>query len=146
MASEYKLVTNCTTEDGAGIAQAKISAFWAEPWWTSAFPANRTETILDSMTLREPYNQLTSRNVRRHQKVVHVPTGEIVGYARWIVPREGDWLDAQTPAASEEDEARFKAQHASAYWNFVPDGDLTSDAHIQGWRETLTPKGPVIGR
>lgn len=143
MTSEYKLIPNCTVDDGLGISQAKFESFHREPWWTSVFPADRNETILDSMILREPYNQLTGRSARRHQKVIHVPTGEIVGYARWIVSSADDWLEAQTPPVSEEEEARFKAQHSSVFWKFVPD-DFDTDGHVPGWRATLTPNGPIM--
>ncbi|KAJ3494584.1 hypothetical protein NLG97_g3984 [Lecanicillium saksenae] len=143
MAEEYKLVTHCTVDDAVGLSHAKIESFAREPWWTSEFPPDRTESILESMILREPYNQLTGRNIRRHQKVIHVPTGEIVGYSRWFVPNPEDWIEAQTPAVSEEDEARFKSQYDEAYWNFVEDG-LGTDDHVSAWREAHTPAGPVI--
>lgn len=144
MSSEYQLVPNCTVDDAVGLAQAKAESFRKEPWWTSEFPADRTETVLESMIRREPYNQLTGRSARRHQKVIHVPTGEIVGYSRWIMPREGDWLEAQTPAVAAEDETRYKEQFDKTYWNFVED-DLNTDGHVSEWREKYTPEGPVVG-
>ncbi|KAJ4151655.1 hypothetical protein LMH87_012344 [Akanthomyces muscarius] len=143
MASDYVLIPHCTVDDGVGLSQAKTESFVKEPWWTSEFPPDRQETILDSMILREPYNQLTARNIRRHQKVIHVPTGEIVGYSRWFVPNPDDWLEAQTPAVSEEEEAHWKLQYNTAYWHFVEDGQGTDD-HVSAWRAAHTPTGPVI--
>lgn len=143
MSSDYQLVPHCTVDDAVGLSLAKTESFTKEPWWTSEFPPERTETILESMILREPYNQLTARNTRRHQKVIHLPTGEIVGYSRWLVPSPEDWLEAQTPAVSEEEEARWKSQFNNAYWNFVEDG-LGTDDHISAWRAAHTPTGPAI--
>lgn len=143
MAENYKLVTHCTVEDAVGLSHAKIESFVKEPWWTSEFPPDRTETILESMILREPYNQLMARNIRRHQKVIYVPTGEIVGYSRWFVPSPEDWLEAQTPAVSEEEEETWKIQYQKAYWHFVEDG-MGTDDHVSAWRADLTPTGPVI--
>ncbi|TQV92747.1 hypothetical protein V2A60_009212 [Cordyceps javanica] len=143
MAGDYQLIPRCTVDDAVGLSQAKVESFAKEPWWTSEFAPDRTETIYDSMVLREPHNQLTGRDIRRHQKVIHVPTGEIVGYSRWFVPSADDWLEAQTPAVGEDQESHYKLQFDNAYWKFVEDG-LGTDDHVSAWRAAHTPTGPVI--
>ncbi|RGP65693.1 acetyltransferase gnat family domain-containing [Fusarium longipes] len=92
--------------------------------------------MIRGITDRSPKNLLTDRDVRRHQKVVHIATGDIVGYARWIMPesQKTAWLIAQTPDVSVEQREMFTKRHAETEWDPRQDGDELDD-HIDGWRE-----------
>ena len=98
-----------TVDDAAGLAKSNVTAFYEETWWRILFPPTRTrESLIQAVTARSPRNLLTARDVRRHQKVVDSATGELVGYARWILPESlaHEWMEAQVPSVSEAYERR----------------------------------------
>ncbi|KAJ4257393.1 hypothetical protein NW762_008513 [Fusarium torreyae] len=132
----YQLQSPCRVEDGQYIALNKVSAFWEEAWWRSTWTGKTRESVIQGIADRSPKNLLTDREVRRHQKVVHRETGDIVGYARWILPEshKDSWLTAQTPDVSDEDKEAFSKRHAEADFHPCHDNDYLDD-HIDGWRE-----------
>ena len=147
--ADYKLIPFCTVEDPAnGLARNNMSAFWEIPGWNIIWPAGKDlEYLVNATTKRMPHALLTDRPVRRHQKVIYVPTGEIVGYARWVISDslKDEWLEAQVPDVSEEEKKRFSEQHAGTDFSFrrdLPD----MDGHIPGWKAKYGPKGPVFGK
>lgn len=143
--SQYKLV-GCAPEDSAGIAKCKVSAFWSEDWWTVVFSDKRPGALSSAMTARIPHGLVQGRRLQRHQKVVHVPTGEIVGYARWILAEEAanEWLDAQVCDVSDEEKAKHKKAFDETVWEF-DDTNPQSDDHIHVWQQELSPKAPHLG-
>ena len=143
--SEYKIV-GCTPDDGAGIAKCKVSAFWGEDWWTVVFSDKRPDALANAMSARIPHGLLQDRRLHRHQKVVHVPTGEIVGYARWILAEEAaeEWIDAQVSDVSDEEKTKHKKPFEETVWEF-DDTNPQSDDHIHVWRQELSPKAPHLG-
>ncbi|KAF4336847.1 acetyltransferase (GNAT) family domain protein [Fusarium beomiforme] len=134
--SSYQLQSPCRVEDGQYIAQNKVAAFWEEEWWRLSWTGRTRESMVQSVADRSPKNLLTNREVRRHQKIVHVETGDIVGYARWILPESHKdcWLEAQTPDVSDEQKEAFAKRHAETNWSPREDNDKLDD-HIDGWRE-----------
>lgn len=118
----YHLEKCCTVGDAAGLAKNNMQAFGGEKWWNllweDASPGSPASRITDAIT-RQPQVLLTARDIRRHQMVVETATGEVVGYARWILPesRKGEWLDAQTPDVSNEEIKRFNEHHVKARFN-----------------------------
>lgn len=132
----YQLQSPCRVEDGLQIAQSQVSAFFEEAWWRLSWTDRTRESLIQSIADRSPKNLLTKREVRRHQKIVHLETGDIVGYARWILPEshKDAWLEAQTPDVSDEQKEAFAKRHAETDWNPREDNDKLDD-HIDGWRE-----------
>jgi hypothetical protein len=132
----YELQSPCRVEDAQYIALSKVSAFFEEPWWRLSWTGRTRESIVQSVADRSPKNLLADREVRRHQKVVHLETGDIAGYARWIMPEshKDHWLNAQTPDVSDEEREVFDKRHAETEWNPRTENDKY-DEHIDGWRE-----------
>ncbi|KPM34331.1 hypothetical protein AK830_g12240 [Neonectria ditissima] len=128
-------VLSCTVDDGAGLAKNNMSAFWGNTWWKLLWPDRTIESIIESAAARLPKLMLTERDIRRHQKVVDTASGEIVGYARWILPesRKSDWLEAQTPDVGDEDKKRFEKDFDAADFNYRKDMEVLDD-HVHEWR------------
>lgn len=68
------------------------------------------EEIIDGYAQRLPFNLISERPTRRHERVVDDSTGETVGYARWFVPAgyEDMWSSAQIPAPTAKDKKSFE--------------------------------------
>ncbi|KAM0348711.1 hypothetical protein ACHAPU_004150 [Fusarium lateritium] len=132
----YELQSPCRVEDGDSIALSKVAAFFEESWWRLSWTDRTRESLIQSVADRSPKNLLTSRETRRHQKVVHLETGDIVGYARWIMPESHKdyWLNAQTPDVSDEQKEVFAKRHAETEWNPRTENDKF-DEHIFTWKE-----------
>ncbi len=140
--AEYE-VMHCTVNDGVALADCKTSAFGSEDWWLVEFADRRPNALRNAMAQRMPHNMLQKREVHRHQLVRHVPSGQVVGYARWILPVEAanEWLEAQFPDVSAEDRAKFAEIHKETVWKF--DESLPeTDNHVHAWRVGLSPPGP----
>ncbi|KAF7548706.1 hypothetical protein G7Z17_g6888 [Cylindrodendrum hubeiense] len=132
----YRLEGPCTVDDAAGLAKSNIMAFWEEAWWNLMWPNKTRDSLIESVTARMPRNLLKGRDIRRHQKIIDTESGEIVGYARWVLPksREGAWLEAQTPDASDEDKRVYEHLYAKAEFSYREDMDSLDD-HIPKWRK-----------
>jgi len=74
----------------------------------------------------------------RHQKAVDPISGEVVGYARWVLPegycekeedgeRVAEWKEAQVEDVSEEDRGRFEEMAREAWWEGRSDMDSLDD-------------------
>ena len=100
----YTLVFNCTIDDTHGLAATTTSAFWTQPRWRAKWTDHSIEAATTAIAARLPKELLTAPEVRRHQKVVHGATGQIVGYARWTLSDglRHQWTDAMTPPVSPE--------------------------------------------
>ena len=142
----YKLIPNCTVEDAAGLAKNNMTSFYGEPWWNMLWDIP-LESIITMCTARTPNNLMRDRHVRRHQKVIDTSTGQIVGYARWILPEThaDGWLEAQVPDASDEDKARFVAAFDAQPWRTRPEAD-DSDILITAQARKHTPTVPHISK
>lgn len=102
-------------EGAPGLSRAMMSAFIQDPHWALLWPNMSLEEIIHGCTQRLPRKLITEREKKRHQKVVDTETGDIVGYARWIMPKDSGitWNEAQvaepTPEESQEYEERWKS-------------------------------------
>ena len=132
----YQVQSPCRVEDGKYIAQSKVAAFWDESWWRLSWTGRTKDYVLRGITDRSPKNLLTDREVRRHQKAVHSETGDIVGYARWIMPEshKDSWLIAQTPDVNDEEREMYTKRHSEAEFDPRSEHDELDD-HMDGWRE-----------
>ncbi|CAM1508899.1 Fc.00g026380.m01.CDS01 [Cosmosporella sp. VM-42] len=133
----YTLVSNCTVDDAAGLSKSNMSAFWQNTWWNMLWVNQDLDSIIASATLRMPKVLLTDRIVRRHQKIVHSATGDIVGYARWILPdsHASSWLEAQVPDVSEMEKTQFEEAYAGAVWNLRPELDVLDEPILEMQRK-----------
>jgi hypothetical protein len=77
------------------------------------------EEIINGCTQRLPQNLVKDHANKRHQKVVDEASGEIVGYARWILPKgfEHSWPEAQISEPSAEEYEKYEAQWGGATVN-----------------------------
>jgi hypothetical protein len=143
----YKIQPGCTIKDAEGIAKNNVLAFWQHTWWRILFVAPQ-ETVLEKVTSRIPRNLLHQRDVRRHQVVVDTNTGDIVGYARWILPAEyaSEWTEAQTTAVSDEDATRYQDEFKATALPFGEHQDEFDalDEPVHAKQEELAPKGPYL--
>ncbi|KAI9146846.1 Heterokaryon incompatibility protein [Paramyrothecium foliicola] len=137
----------CTVDDAAGVAKNNVLAFWEQTWWRILFAASQ-DTVLEKVVERAPHNLVAQREVRRHQVVVDTSTGDIVGYARWIMPssRATEWTEAQTPAVSDADKKRLKDKFDAAELPFGEHQDEMDalDDPVNEKQDDLTPEGPYL--
>ncbi|KAF2421086.1 hypothetical protein EJ08DRAFT_690256 [Tothia fuscella] len=94
------LVQSCILENATQIARNNIMAFWNDPNWVLMWGDKPKEYVITQAIRRSPWNLLQSPARNRHQKVVDGSTGDIVGYARWILPEYMDadsWIEAKIP-------------------------------------------------
>jgi hypothetical protein len=147
----YTLRTGCTIEDAEGVAKNNVPAFWSNTWWRILYDAP-AERVLEVVTLRTPWNLLSENEVKRHQVVVDDTTGDIVGYARWMLPtkHQKEWLEAKTPEPSKEEIQRFKDLSDN---NRLPHGDPqfkremdALDDPIEKAEADFAPKKPYISK
>ncbi|KAE9382226.1 hypothetical protein N431DRAFT_491429 [Stipitochalara longipes BDJ] len=68
--------------------------------------------LIDRSTKRFPWNLINKRELKRYQKAIDVASGEVVGYARWLLPPElADekvWSEAQVGEPSPKDRELFE--------------------------------------
>lgn len=141
----HVLIHNCTVEDTEFLARNNMTAFWEMTWWRMLWIDTSLDTIIKNSALRMPHNLLTGRLVRRHQKVIDHGTGQIIGYARWILPEvcAPCWLEAQTPDVSEDNKRVFENQFAEASWA-IRDDMPGFDDHLEQMMKRNSPTEPYI--
>jgi GNAT superfamily N-acetyltransferase len=102
--------------------------------------------MIEAVGARTPRNLLQHRDVRRHQKVVDAASGEIVGYARWILPasHSGEWLEAQTPDVDNATRQRLEKQFSETQFKYRDDMNDTDD-HVHEWRRKYKSDKSAIG-
>jgi hypothetical protein len=110
--------------DAPGLSKAMMSAMHRNPHWALLFGSMPLQDIIDDCAKRLPKALSSNRVERRHQKVVDQSTGEIVGYARWILPDGAhgiEWLDAQIPGATDAEMEIYENDFRAAT---TPDGRI----------------------
>lgn len=142
----YRLERTCTVDDAAGLAKNNMSAFWEEKSWNLLWEDGSLPNRITAGELRMPRQLLTSRDVRRHQKVVETATGDIVGYARWILPEslKDQWLESQTPNVSDEDRRRFDELFSKAIFRPRNLDSMDNLTHVMQAKHE--PKKPYLGK
>lgn len=105
-------ITTADINLAASIANAMVSARWADPHWVALFRSDISCSRVTSETAqRLPWNLIDGRASKRHQIAVDTTTGEAVAYARWILPEHlvskepVVWPEAQVQEPTEEDKA-----------------------------------------
>jgi hypothetical protein len=118
-------VAPCTAADAAALAHNNMSAFWEDPIWILLWPKHiKLSYLIEQCAKCYPRNLLRDREKTRHQKAVDPVTGEVIGYARWILPdelvkgKEGEiCAEGVVEDVSEEKRKNFEELAASAWWD-----------------------------
>ncbi|KAH0155213.1 acyl-CoA N-acyltransferase, partial [Aureobasidium melanogenum] len=99
----------------SSIANAMVSARWKDPHWVALFRSDISSARVTSETAKRlPWNLITGRASKRHQVAINNATGEVLAYARWILPEHltsADpvvWPEAQVREATEEEKSEFE--------------------------------------
>jgi hypothetical protein len=120
MENEFK-VEPVDYQDVPGIADTMMRAMYMEEHFTLLFNKISVQEVIDDTIKRIPLKLSTQRDCNRHEKVIHVKTGMIVGYARWVLPESiaGDitWREAQTRQPTEEEKEIFQQDFNSTLDN-----------------------------
>ncbi|KAK5656465.1 hypothetical protein OQA88_4848 [Cercophora sp. LCS_1] len=115
----------CTPSDAEALANNNVSAFWEDPTWRLVWtrPGHAEipkEELIKAAGLRMRNNLAMDRDLRRHVKAVD-DKGNLVGYARWLLPGEkwkDAWPEMKGPEPSEEERREWEgmAERAAGVW------------------------------
>lgn len=110
------VIQPCFPEDAPGLAATMMGARLTDPHWRCLWDDPSAKGIIPGATKRLPWNLVTGTETKRHQKVIDVDTGQVVGYSRWSLPKtlakKGDvWLEAQVAEGTPTDRAAYEKQY-----------------------------------
>ena len=79
--------------DSADLADTMMRAFYQDAQWASLWMNTTLCNIIHDCANRLPWNLVNVASMKRHRKAVDGVTGNVVGYARWIIPKGSidDW-------------------------------------------------------
>ncbi len=118
-------IEHCTVADGAALGYNNMCAFWEDLNWRFGWPKDTTlDFLIEQSSKRQPRNLLRDREKTRHLKAVDPVTGELVGYARWILPEgrlttqdgEPEWKEGYVPDVGAEEKKKIEEVAESAWW------------------------------
>ncbi|KZL83399.1 gnat family acetyltransferase protein [Colletotrichum incanum] len=92
----------CSPEDVSSLSQAMIRACYHDPHW---------RLLWGSMSLELPRNLVKGRVFRCNRKAIDIATGEIVDYARWLLP-EGEEMRCEEDQVEEPSTEQLKRYEA----------------------------------
>jgi len=104
------VISGCTVEDAEGVGRVNVEGCWTQWHWRLLWKGKTQEYIVQQCIKRAAYNVLKESDYKRHEKVINTNTGEMVGYCRWRLPKQGlrspesHWIAAKTPRVSRERE------------------------------------------
>jgi len=132
--------------DGPGMGVTHIAAYWEDESWRLIWSHKTQEYVSAQSSKRYSKNLLTDREHRRVEVAIDEGTGKLVGYARWSLPDSlvSEWLEAQVPGVSKEDEDRYAASHASADWKYRSELDVL-DVEVSEVLSRLQSKHKYMG-
>lgn len=151
-------VASVAYSDAPGLSETMMRAMNQDPHYGLILNGATTEELIADTGLRLQYNLSRDRTLLRHQKVIDTDSGDVVGYARWELPKTGIefpesvWPDAQIPAPKEEQEKSFKAnfdltEHEGKRKIFNYEmGDYIGPALGKAYNELVGTGGPYLGR
>jgi hypothetical protein len=127
-------VAPCTLDDATAIAHNNVIAFWQNKYYELMWAKKNKsrDYVLSQAILRWPYNLIKDPEHRRMEKVVDVSTGELVGFANWILPDAGAveggenekqeigklWPEALGPEVDDDTRKLLKKRFEDADWEF----------------------------
>jgi hypothetical protein len=131
-----------------------ISARLTDPHWAKLWEDPSPEPIISRTAKRIPWTLVQSGESKRLEKVID-ETGQIVGYARWILPthlaKSDIWPHAQVVDVSPDQHAEYEAMYKENSLGAQPIG-LRTDG-IMAFRGAALDKvdarimkdGPFLG-
>lgn len=143
----YQLIKRCTVDNAASLSSNNMSAFWEVQWWNVMWPPQKTlDDLIAATAARFPHRLLSDRETKRHQMVVDTSTGEVVGYARWILPEshQSQWLEALVPDVGAVEKKRFADEYKEADFSHKEGDNL--DALVHAGKKRHAPRQPYMGR
>ncbi|RMZ72442.1 Acyl- N-acyltransferase [Pyrenophora seminiperda CCB06] len=110
--------------DAVGLAETMMRAFYQDEHWASLWKSTSLDNIIDDCAKRLPWNLVKVAPDKRHRKVVESSTGNIVGYARWVLPdKETDeWAEGVVCETDPERRRGYEEEFQS----------VTEDGKIRG--------------
>ncbi|KXH32021.1 hypothetical protein CNYM01_02436 [Colletotrichum nymphaeae SA-01] len=106
-------ISAVTYDDAAGISKNNMTAFChTDTHWRALWKSMPLDEIIEGATARMPHSLAGGREKKRHQKAVDDDSGEVVGYARWILPDDDDrisWPEAAVRKPRQDEADKFKA-------------------------------------
>ncbi|KGO41750.1 Acyl-CoA N-acyltransferase [Penicillium expansum] len=121
------IIQPCFPEDAPGLAATMMGARLTDHHWKCLWDDPSAERIIPGAIERLPWNLVTGTETKRHQKVIDVETGQVVGYARWSLPpilvKKGDvWLEAQVAEGTPADRIVYEKRYQENTRNGQPIG------------------------
>lgn len=150
-------VQPCFPADAPGLATTMMGARLTDPHWVKQWEDNvLPEDIITNAIDRVPWNLINGRDTKRHQKVIDVASGQVVGYARWLLPshlaKNEVWQEAQVAEATSDERAVFEKQSQAYTKNGRPVGLKSGEemnyrsAPLEEADERVTRDGPFLSR
>ncbi|KAJ5536516.1 hypothetical protein N7513_009702 [Penicillium frequentans] len=148
-------VQPCFPADAPGLATAMMGARLTDPHWVKQWEDNvLPEDIITKAIDRVPWNLINGRHTKRHQKVIDVASGQVVGYARWLLPshlaKDDVWQEAQVAEATSDERALFEKLSRAYTKNGRPIGLKSGEemnyrsAPLEQADERVTRDGPFL--
>ncbi|KAK1713347.1 acyl-CoA N-acyltransferase [Colletotrichum acutatum] len=118
-------ISAVTYDDAAVVSKNNMTAFYhTDTHWRALWKSTPLNEIIEGATARMPHSLAGGREKKRHQKAVVDDGGEVVGYARWILPDDDhriSWPEAAVREPSQEEVDDFRAAFQAS-----TDGDSIS--------------------
>lgn len=103
------------------------------------------------MTKRYPRRLISDPETSRHQKLIDLETGRLLGYVRWVLPEshavlangEPAWPEAMAPVVSLEEEAEIKRVAEATTWNPNNDTDPLDEA-VRVIKDKIMARKPYL--
>jgi hypothetical protein len=125
-----------TVEDGPAIGRNNVSAFWRDSNWHLMWSRiGKSEEYVISQAERRWAWNLIKDPYRRSQKAIDTETGELVGFAHWILPKESVFFLPSEAGGDTDEEAK------------VDEDNEQTDPKLVAKREEIMamwPEGRVI--
>ncbi|KAJ5355864.1 Acyl-CoA N-acyltransferase [Penicillium concentricum] len=149
------IIQPCCPEDAPGLATTMMGARLTDPHWRALWESPSPESIIPRAIERVPWTLMTGTETKRHQKVIDVETGQVVGYARWSLPpilaSKGDvWLEAKVAERTPADRAAYEKQYQENSRNGQPIGLKGGEmmryrsAPLEAADARIMPGGPFL--
>lgn len=101
-------------DDAQGVSKNNMTAFYhTDAHWRALWKSTTLEEIIRGAASRMPHGLASGREGKRHLKATDDDTGEIIGYARWILPDARStlkWPEALVREPTDDESESFKAK------------------------------------
>lgn len=104
-----------------------MRAFYQDAHWASLWKGVTLENIIYDCARRLPWNLVKVTSTKRHRKVVDDATGNVVGYARWIIP-DGH-IDTWADGVVLENDLEKRQAYEQAFQDVTDDGKIRGLDH-----------------